>query len=94
MARNSIVLLVAAMMLATAALPAHAAPGGNGRGKGNAYGKGWYKNNGGAGGAPLPALGATLIGQLLALGGVAMLWRRRRKYVAPSAPAARTEANA
>lgn len=93
MAQSSIVVLIAAMMLAAAALPAHAAPGGNGKGNGNAYGKGWYRNNGGAGGAPLPALGATLIGQLVALGGIAMLWRRRRKYAASAQPAG-NQANA
>jgi len=33
---------------------------------------------GGAGGAPLPVLGVTLLGQALGIGGIFVLWRRRR----------------
>ena len=87
--RFVICLTVCSTILLTLPSSAWAAPGGNGNGNGNAYGYGWYKKNGGApggaGGAPIPALGATLIGQALALGGFGVAWRirqRRRKSAA------------
>ncbi|MBL8566315.1 MAG: hypothetical protein JNM89_11420 [Hyphomicrobiaceae bacterium] len=71
----------------------HAAPGGNGNGNayglgngngtGNAYGLGGGRAGGGnpnvpGGGAPLPALGVTLLGQAAGAAGLFALWRRRR----------------
>lgn len=53
----------------------HAAPK-DYKGNGNHYGWG-YGGNGG--GAPLPALGATLLGQAAGAGGLYALWRRRQK---------------
>ena len=47
--------------------------GGNGNGNGNGGG------GGSAGGAPIPLLGATLLGQAGAAGGLYLAWRRRRK---------------
>jgi hypothetical protein len=48
---------------------------GGGNGNGNANGN---ANGGGPPGAPLPALGATLVGQGLALFGGYLMYRRRR----------------
>lgn len=74
-------------------LSANAAPGGNGNGNGFGLGGGNGGGNGGglgggfgggggggggAGGAPLPVLGVTLLGQALGIGGIFVLWRRRR----------------
>ena len=74
-------------------LDVHAAPGGNGNGNafglgngngtGNAYGLGGGRAGGGnpnvaGGGAPLPALGVTLLGQVAGAAGLFALWRRRR----------------
>jgi hypothetical protein len=74
-----------ALLIAVLAGPANAAPGGNGNGNGNAYGHGYGngggngKGNGGGGsGAPLPLLGASIAGQIVAVGGAYLLWRRRR----------------
>ena len=81
----------------------HAAPGGNGNGNayglgngngnGNAYGLGGGRAgsgnpNVGGGGAPLPALGVTLLGQAAGAAGLFALWRRRRsKQIAAQAAA-------
>ena len=46
------------------------------KGNGNHYGWG---QGGNGGGAPLPALGATLLGQAAGVGGLYALWRRRKK---------------
>lgn len=51
----------------------HKGGGNNGNGKGNGG------PNGGGGGAPLPALGVTLLGQALGGGGLYLAWRRRRR---------------
>lgn len=42
-------------------------------------GGGSNKGNRGGAGAPLPVMGATLLGQLAGAGGIYVLWRRRRK---------------
>ena len=55
-------------------LDVSAAPGGNGNGNGKGFGKGK-----GGGGAPLPALGLTLLGQVVGAGGIYVMWRPRRK---------------
>lgn len=78
-------MLLAAGVLAGVTIMASysaAAPGGNGNGNGNAFGFGFgggLGKGGRGGGGPLPALGATLIGQAVGAGGVFVLWRRRRK---------------
>ena len=56
---------------------------GQGGGHGYAYGRGGSggtasATGGSAGGAPLPLLGATALGQLAGAGGLALLWLRRR----------------
>lgn len=74
--------LTAMIVSAATSHSAFAAPGGNGNGNGNAYGYGYGNGRGGggggAGGGPLPLLGATLLGQAAGLGGLFMLWRRKR----------------
>jgi len=70
--------------LATAATVAQAqgnsAGQGQGGGHGYAYGRGGEATatGGTAGGAPLPLLGATVLGQAAGAGGLLMLWLRRR----------------
>ncbi len=56
---------------------------GGGGGNGYAYGRGGSAtasgtSGGSAGGAPLPLLGATALGQALGAGGLLALWLRRR----------------
>ncbi|MGF1649221.1 MAG: hypothetical protein ACFCUN_02090 [Hyphomicrobiaceae bacterium] len=69
-----IIIIAAASVLAG---PAAASPGS--KGKGNPPAHGYWKNGPGSAGAPLPLLGATLLGQLVAAGGIGYLWWRRRQ---------------
>lgn len=85
-------LAVVATVAVTLAV-ADAAPGGNGNGNGNANGIGFgngngngrgnngngFGNGGSVGGAPLPLVGVTLVGQLTGAGGLYLMWRRRRR---------------
>ena len=56
---------------------------GKGGGNGYAYGRGGSSaegaTGGSAGGAPLPLLGATALGQAVGVGGLLALWLRRRR---------------
>ncbi|MBI1385185.1 MAG: hypothetical protein GC150_09765 [Rhizobiales bacterium] len=70
--------VVLAAMLFAAPATVWAAPGGNGNGNGNSFGYGWYKNNGGGAGAPLPGVALTLLGQVIGVGGLALVYRRRQ----------------
>ncbi|MEZ5774444.1 MAG: hypothetical protein R3D33_07015 [Hyphomicrobiaceae bacterium] len=48
-------------------------------GGGGGGGTGGGSTGGGGQGAPIPLLGATALGQAVALGGGVLMWRRRRK---------------
>ena len=71
-----VVLMSGTSMLVLSYSEVLAAAGGNGNHYG--WGRGRGNGGGGGGGGPLPALGATLLGQAIGAGGLYVLWRRRR----------------
>ena len=66
-------IILAAVLIAGGHIAMASAPALAERGEG-----GGERTSGGGGGAPLPALGVTLFGQVLGAGGLFALWRRRR----------------
>jgi len=74
------ILLSAAFLAGASILVVGAISTAGGGGKGMGIGLAGSVGPGGrGGGGPLPALGATLIGQAVGAGGLFVLWRRRRQ---------------
>jgi uncharacterized membrane protein YccC len=77
---TTICLLTAAALFLAAPAVAQTSNAGSGPRSG---GGGQGYNVGSAGGAPLPALGVTILGQAAAAGGVMLVWLRRRRRTGP-----------